>query len=177
MKKQTVLTLPGWMGSGADHWQTHWERSNGALRVEQDDWIAPAPQAWIARLEARVEELGGEVALAAHSLGCHLITRWALSSRLVDRVRFALLVAPPDLERADSPAALRAWTPLVGARLPFPSIVVHSADDPYCSPARAMALAAQWGSATHDVGARGHINSESALGAWPEGHALLSSGL
>ena len=30
-----------------------------------------------------------------------------------------------------------------------------------------------WGSRLIDAGARGHLNADSGLGDWPEGHALL----
>jgi predicted alpha/beta hydrolase family esterase len=57
--------------------------------------------------------------------------------------------------------------------LPFPAIVVSSADDRYGSPAYARACAAAWGSECIDVGAKGHLNAESGLGDWPEGLRLL----
>lgn len=58
-------------------------------------------------------------------------------------------------------------------RLPFPSIVVASTNDPYVSEARAKHFAANWGSDFVSVGELGHINSQSMLGLWPEGLALL----
>lgn len=173
--KHAILMLPGWMGSAADHWQTHWERALGArcVRVEQDDWVVPVPEAWEQRLEARVRAVGGEVSLVAHSLGCHLVARWAATSPLAGRVRSALLVAPPDLEREGSPVELRAWTPHAVARLPFRSVVGFSSNDPHCTPERAIALASCWGSTTHDFGPRGHLNAASGLGHWREGYAIL----
>lgn len=57
--------------------------------------------------------------------------------------------------------------------LPFPSIVVASADDDYVTPAQARAYATAWGSEYVEIGAAGHINSASGLGAWPAGRALL----
>ena len=35
------------------------------------------------------------------------------------------------------------------------------------------AVAEGWGARLVDTGARGHLNGESALGDWPEGHAFL----
>lgn len=61
--------------------------------------------------------------------------------------------------------------PLV--RLPFPSIVVSSTDDPYVTVDRAKAFATAWGSRLALVERVGHINSESGLGDWPAGYALL----
>jgi predicted alpha/beta hydrolase family esterase len=60
-------------------------------------------------------------------------------------------------------------------RLPFPSIVVASADDPYGAPAHARRCARVWGSRLVEIGAAGHINSASGHGAWPEGLELLRS--
>jgi hypothetical protein len=34
-------------------------------------------------------------------------------------------------------------------------------------------MAGHWGSRFVDLGERGHINAESGLGDWPEGHAML----
>ena len=36
-----VLTLPGWQGSGPEHWQSRWEALHGFIRVEQHDWMRP----------------------------------------------------------------------------------------------------------------------------------------
>jgi uncharacterized protein len=88
-------------------------------------------------------------------------------------VRGALLVAPPDTERDDTPPQLFNWRPMVRHRLPFMSVVVASSDDPFCGLGRARAIAADWGSEWHDIGARGHINGDSGLGDWPEGMVLL----
>jgi uncharacterized protein len=84
-------------------------------------------------------------------------------------------VAPPDIERDDLRQALPGWAPVARQPLPFPSVLVASTDDPYGSFAHASRLAREWGSSLHDAGPRGHINAESDLGDWAEGHALLRS--
>jgi predicted alpha/beta hydrolase family esterase len=53
---------------------------------------------------------------------------WAAHSRSA-RVAGALLVAPPDIERADNRAQIPGWAP-PRQRLPFASAVVASSDDP-----------------------------------------------
>ncbi len=168
-----VLILPGWQNSGPDHWQSRWECAHGYQRVEQHDWLRPLRGDWIARLEETL--LGGEApaVLVAHSLGCLQVAAWAAHSRNTHRVKAALLVAPPDAEREDLRQMLPGWTPIARAALPFPSVLVASSDDPYGSPGHASQLATQWGSRLHTIGPRGHINAESGLGDWPEGHALL----
>ena len=71
------------------------------------------------------------------------------------------------------PPQLYNWRPIVRHRLPFASLVVTSSDDPYASAERAAAMAADWGSDSATIGARGHINGDSGLGDWPEGRAML----
>jgi uncharacterized protein len=174
-----VLVLPGWQNSGPRHWQSRWEALYGDRRVEQSDWLRPLRGDWMMRLDEAIGELEGseespQVALVAHSLGCHLLSAWAAHSRKTARVRAALLVAPPDVERDELRAALHSFTPIVRQPLPFPALTVISSDDPFCDPARARAMAADWGARTLDAGPRGHLNSESGLGDWPAGRQLLA---
>ncbi len=170
----TVLILPGWQNSGPDHWQSRWEALHGYTRVYQHDWMQPLRGDWMAQLEEAVLAAPGAVVLAAHSLGCMLTAAWAAHSRNTHRVVGALLVAPGDPEREELRAALKSWSPIVLQRLPFPSTLLASHDDPYCSFARAQQFADAWGSACVDYGNKGHINAESGLGDWPEGRALLN---
>lgn len=171
-----ILLLPGWLGSGAGHWQRRWQSLHGDELVEQDDWLTPRRGDWIARLEDVILAQPGPVALAAHSLGCHLAAAWAMSSRHGERVAYALLVAPPDLTRSDLPPALLPWQrPLPERKLPFDATVVASANDPYCTPDAAQDLAARWGASMLHLGAFGHINADSGLGDWPQGRALLQA--
>jgi uncharacterized protein len=169
----TVLLLPGWLNSDASHWQSRWEALHGHRRVEQDDWLWPRRGDWMARLDEVLLDSPDGVKLVAHSLGCQLVAAWAAHSRHTARVAAVLLVAPPDTEREDMPPNLFNWRPIVRERLPFISLVVASTDDPYCALQRAERMAADWGAAIVEIGARGHINGESGLGDWPEGLALL----
>lgn len=173
MKPAHVLILPGWQNSGPGHWQTLWQQRHHYSRVEQHDWMRPLRGDWVARLEDQIIDREEQVVLVAHSLGCILAAAWAAHSRHAARVKGALLVAPCDTERDDLRQLLHSWAPLPVQRLPFASVVVASRDDPYCSFDRAHSLAAQWGAQFIDHGASGHINAESGLGSWPEGHVLL----
>ncbi len=168
-----VLLLPGWLNSGPAHWQSRWEALHGHRRVEQADWEWPRRGDWMARLDEVLLELPRPVLLVAHSLGCQLVAAWAAHSRLTARVAGALLVAPPDTEREDTPPNLFNWRPIVRQRLPFASFAVASSDDPFCAAERARTMAADWGSELVEIGPRGHINGDSGLGDWPEGLALL----
>jgi predicted alpha/beta hydrolase family esterase len=168
-----VLILPGWQNSGPDHWQSRWERLHGFVRVQQSDWQHPLRGDWMARLEEAVLEDPAPVALVAHSLGCQLVAAWAAHSAHTRRVAAALLVAPPDTARADTPPQLSSWRRVPQTPLPFPAQVLFSSDDPFCSPGRAQAMSAGWQVPAHSEGARGHLNAASGLGDWPEGLARL----
>ena len=113
--------------------------------------------------------------LIAHSLGCQLAAAWSAHSRHTARVHAALLVAPPDTERDDMPPNLFNWRPIARARLPFRTAAVVSSDDPFCTMARAIGMATDWGSTLHAIGPRGHLNGDSGLGDWPDGWMLLNS--
>ncbi len=170
--RSRVLILPGLHDSGPDHWQSRWERSHPTFRrVVQRDWEAPDRAEWVARLEAAIVASEEPVVLAAHSLGCSLVAHWARAHR--GPVRGALLVAPADVDRPDFPAGATGFAPMPLSPLPFPSIVAASANDPYVSVARAAEFAAAWGARFEHLGPVGHVNSESGLGDWPEGLALL----
>ncbi|MBC7992780.1 MAG: alpha/beta hydrolase [Rhizobacter sp.] len=168
-----VLLLPGWLNSDAAHWQSRWEQQHGDQRVEQDDWLWPKRGDWMARLEDVLLQSDAPAVLVAHSLGCQLVSAWAAHSQHTHRVRAAMLVALPDVERDDMPPQLALWRPMLRQRMPFKSLAIVSSDDPYCAPDRAAQLAADWGSELMSVGARAHINGESGLGDWPEGRAML----
>lgn len=173
VKPENVLILPGWQNSGPGHWQSRWEALHGFRRVDQHDWMTPRRGDWIARLEDVILGSDGPVVLVAHSLGCILTAAWAQVSRSTTRVQGALLVAPGDPERDELRGVLPSWAPIVRDRLPFPSLLLGSHDDPYCSLAKAQSLADAWGSRFIDCGPCGHINAESGLGDWPDGLALL----
>ena len=168
-----VLLLPGWQDSGAAHWQSRWEALHGFRRVQQDDWLWPRRGDWLARLDEVLLEDETPAVLVAHSLGCQMVAAWAAHSRHTPRVRAALLVAPPDIERDSAPPQLQRWSPIVRQRLPFASLVVASSDDANCDVARAAGMAADWGSQWLLLGAHGHLNGESGLGDWDDGLALL----
>jgi predicted alpha/beta hydrolase family esterase len=171
----TVLLLPGWQGSGPDHWQMRWAKVHGYSVVEQNDWLRPRRGDWLARLDEVVIDAPGPVVLVAHSLGCILVSAWASFSRHTAKVRAALLVAPGDVAQPALQEILPGWLPIEGRPLPFRSIVVGSDNDPYCSAERAQQLARNWSARWVGLGAAGHINADSSLGDWPEGHTLLQT--
>jgi predicted alpha/beta hydrolase family esterase len=170
---ETILVLPGYGDSGPEHWQTLWERRHGYVRVVQDDWERPDRTAWMRRLADAIARADGPVVLVAHSLGCALVAH-AAAEPFATRIAGALLVAPPDVEEVvHLLPEIDSFAPMPVTPLPFPSVVVTSATDPYVEPARARAFARGWGARLIELADAGHINAESRLGEWPEGHALL----
>ena len=173
MQAPRLLLLPGWQDSDPGHWQSRWERLHGAQRVQQDDWWWPRRGDWMARLEDTLLADERPAVLIAHSMGCQLVAAWAAHSRHVQRVQGALLVALPDVERADMPPQLQAWAPVPRALLPFPSVAVLSDDDPYCAIERGRQFAGAWGSRIVQLEGAGHLNTRTGLGDWPEGWCLV----
>ncbi len=173
MARARVLVIPGFGGSGPDHWQSLWEERYGYERVEQGDWDHPEPEAWLRGLDLAVNREPGPVVLVAHSLGCALVALWAPSAP-ANRVVGALLVAPADVDSAlHTPEEVRSFSPLPLHPLPFPGVVVASRTDPYVRFVRAEEMARGWGARLVDVGRLGHINADTSVGDWPEGHLLL----
>ncbi len=175
----TTLILPGLYDSGPDHWQSVWERTHVTCRrVAQHDWASPRCRDWVDVLTSAVATAEHDVVLVGHSTGSLLVAFWAEHvakevPALLTRVRGALLVAPSDPDGPVYPPGPEGFSPVPRAPLPFPSIVVASTDDEYVTLARAREFAASWGSRFVSIGAAGHINGASGLGAWPQGWALL----
>lgn len=143
-RKTTTLILPGVGNSGPDHWQSRWLALHHDFhRVLQDDWDRPALEAWCHNLEAAVHDAPAPVILVAHSLGCLLAVHWAERTSLL--VRGALLVAPPDPASPAFPPEAAGFGPVPLHRLPFPTILVASSNDPYATPEFSKQCAAAWG--------------------------------
>ena len=87
------------------------------------------------------------------------------------RVGAALLVAPPDCDRESMRHMLPSWSSIPLQKLPFPSVMFASSNDPFCALERARFFADAWGSELVEAGPRGHLNADSGLEDWPE--ALL----
>jgi predicted alpha/beta hydrolase family esterase len=173
MNPAHVLILPGWQNSGPTHWQSRWEAAHGYVRVQQHDWQQPLRGDWLMQLEEAVLKCAAPAVLVAHSLGCIQVAAWAAHSQNTHRVKAALLVAPGDVEREEMRALLPGWAPIERQRLPFKSVLVASRDDPHCAFEKGQSLARDWSAELVDIGKAGHINADSGLGDWPQGHALL----
>jgi len=173
---QEYLILPGFQGSGPLHWQTLWEAEDSSFkRVVQEDWNHPDLLTWLNGLDAAVQAATGDVVLVAHSLASLLVAHWAVraSSQRRAKVKAALLVAIVDPASPAFPGAAIGFSPVPAAPLPFRSLVVASTDDPYASVEFALRCSQRWNSLFEVIGPKGHINSDSGLGNWPEGKSLL----
>jgi Predicted esterase of the alpha/beta hydrolase fold len=170
-----VLTVPGIDNSGPGHWQSLWERErDDCFRVELGSWEQPRRNLWVTKLGSAIAAASRPVVLVAHSLGCHAVGWWnALEQPLATNVVGALLVAPPEVEDQPIDERLRPFGPVARRRLPFPSLLVASRDDPYASFGRAKRMARIWGSRLIDAGPVGHINVASGVRDWPYGQFLL----
>jgi len=99
-----VLTLPGLWNSGPAHWQTHWEAKHPSWRrVLQREWETPQCSEWVDALRLAISTCERPPVLAAHSLACVLVARWAYSPN-PGAIAGAFLVAPSDVEAPSYPA-------------------------------------------------------------------------
>ena len=169
-----VLLLPGIGGSGPDHWQSHWERTDPDMtRFAPSDWDRPELADWCEALDRAVEALDRPPILVAHSLACLLVAHWAAARGTP--VAGAMLAAVPDPAGQVFPDEARSFAQVPEQPLPFPSLIVASADDPYGTVDYSKRRARQWGSRLIALGPLGHINAGSNLGDWPEGRDILTS--
>jgi predicted alpha/beta hydrolase family esterase len=172
---ETILILPGWHGSGDAHWQ-RWLVTElpGAKVVEQADWAHPDLDAWLRNLEGAIRDASGPVILIAHSLGVILAAHHA-ARHGGELVAGALLVAPGDADvHAATEPDIAGFAPVPRHRLPYPSILVASRNDPYMDFGRSAALARDLGSDFVDLGDAGHVNVASGYGPWLRALDLLA---
>jgi predicted alpha/beta hydrolase family esterase len=169
-----VMIVAGLWNSGPQHWQTLWQHRHPEWqRVPHRDWNNPECHEWVAELDAAIAASDqGPPILVAHSLGCATVVQWAKQGSQL-HIKGAFLVAPSDVEGPNYPAEAVGFGPMPMQKLPFPSVVVASADDPYVSLERARAFAAAWGSRLVEIGAAGHINGASGFGEWRDGEKML----
>lgn len=175
----TVLIVPGLRDHIADHWQTRLEAKLAKVAsvppLEHDKLSCAAR---VAALDRTLSTIDGPVILVAHSGGVMITVHWARQHQRP--IHGALLATPADLESplpAGYPSldVLRenGWLPIPRERLPFPSIVAGSSNDPLGRSERIEALARAWGSNFVGLGAVGHLNPASGYGEWPLAQGLI----
>ena len=180
MIQPTVLIVPGLRDHVAEHWQTLLERklpnARSVPRLETDKLSRAA---WVAALDRSLAQIEGPVVLVAHSAGVMITVHWANAHQRP--IHGALLAAPADLERPlpggyPSQQVLldNGWLPIPRTRLPFPSIVAASTNDPLAQYERVTSLAMYWGSEVVNVGAVGHLNPAAGYGEWTDAEGFVA---
>lgn len=175
----TILIVPGLRDHVADHWQTLLENvlpgSRSVAPLEHDKLSCAAR---VAALDSALARIEGPVVLVAHSAGVMIVVHWAQRHR--HEIAGALLATPPDFEAPmpdgyPTQEALRqnGWLPTPRAKLPFPSIVAASTNDPLARLDRVTELANDWGSQLVNLGAVGHLNPAAGYGEWPRAQELI----
>lgn len=179
--QHSTLIVPGFHGSAPAHWQSWLETQlPDTRRVRGVDWEQPVLAKWANAVCDEIDTAPGPVWLVAHSFGC-LASVLAAAHR-PGRIAGLMLVAPADPERF-TPTGLRdenshpengsvaGWIPR--HPLGVPGIVVASTDDPWVRLSSAAYWANRWGCRLEEIGAAGHINTESGHGPWPRGLEIL----
>ncbi len=174
VREAEILILPGYTGSGPDHWQSRWEsRLSTARRVPQN-WVKPVREEWIANVAEAVNAAVRPVVLVGHSLGVAAAVQ--AIPEFDGKVAGAFFVAPPEVDNPEiRPRHLMTFGPYPRDPLPFPSMVIASRNDPFSSFEAAEDIAGAWGSLLIDAGKAGHLNAESGHGPWPEGSLTFAT--
>lgn len=170
-----ILLIPGLGEAKSGHWQRRWlEKMRTAQWVDQQDWKTPYRDDWVENIEQAIIMATRPVVLVAHDLGVPALVHAAQNIKDT-KVRGALLVAPLDLdENRDVPKAALPFANVPRDPLPFPSLMVASSNDVFCTIERAADLANAWGSDFHEAGEVGHIDLMSGHGPWPEGLMMFT---
>lgn len=171
-----VLIQPGWHDSGPEHWQTHWQNALGsdASRIQHADWETPRLAEWLATAERAIVDAHRPAILVGHSLGCILAAYLATGAQRAN-IAAAFLAAPADVERPTRRDELANFAPIPMAKLPFPTVLVGSDDDPYCTLHRSRQFAEAWSAEFVTLHNAGHITAGTGYGPWPEGFARLAA--
>ncbi len=167
------FTIPGYGGSGNDHWQTYFDtKIDNCKRIQQDSWDHPVLEDWVDRInETLQDENLAEVIVITHSLGGIAFLEWV--KKYKKKIKGAFLVAPPDIENPYEDLGLGKSVSIPQFKLPFPSIVVCSSNDHWMNIERSRYFANVWGSELSILDNAGHINGVSGYGEWNEGIEIL----
>ncbi len=168
-----VITLPGIDGSGASHWQSRWEAADPTFtRFQPTSWTVPTYTDWAHAIDDAVLASPRPPLLIAHSLATLAVASWVVESGRP--IAGAVLVSVPDPAGPSFPTRATGFS-LSTQRLPCPSLVLASSDDPYGTLDHQRRAASVWGASLIELGHHGHVNEESGLGFWVRGHELVSA--
>ncbi|MFA6582051.1 MAG: alpha/beta fold hydrolase [Paludibacter sp.] len=165
--------IPGYGGSGSNHWQTYFEKTQTNFqRINQKDWDNPNIDEWVENIDKAIEGYDPEtVVLVAHSLGCLTVVEWA--KQYHRNIKAALLVAPLDTEVIKRKIEKKLFEVAPIIKFPFPTTLVASTNDPWVSIEKAEFYARSWGCGFINIGDAGHINNLSGYGEWEQGLEIL----
>ncbi|MBP6116357.1 MAG: alpha/beta hydrolase [Neisseriaceae bacterium] len=123
---------------------------------------------WQARLNQVIDDHKGPVFLVAHGVGVQATLAWVAqaSLRTQGRVKGAILAAPITLPAQDAREQV-----LARARAGFPTALVCSDNDAFCTVAEASRLAQRCGAKLMNQGDVGHMTQ--GLGSWQWGMKLM----
>ncbi len=162
----TYVYLAGINNSGPQHWQRLWQEQQGGLWVEHSNWDEPVASLWMAELTEKLDKQTGKLVLIGHSLGALLAAQWLAQG---GRAHAVYLVALPDAQGPQFPKVAGGFADARVLDLTVPARIVASRDDPYASVDFAFDASVRWRAGFWELGAKGHINAASGLGAWAEG--------
>lgn len=174
----TFLIVPGYADSSPSHWQGVWlELFSNAVKVVQKDWINVDQVEWVQTLDSAIQLALQPIILVGHSLGCSTILYWINSKESknsIHKIIGALLVVPPDPHsKAYRALSIKGFDLFPLNKLPIPSILVASENDPFLSINQGRFFADHLGSEFINIGRKGHVGEDSGLGEWKEGQALI----
>ena len=168
-----IVFVPGYGNSINGHWQELWHKEfKNSYWVEQNDWENPNCDDWVEALNLLIQSLEGPILFVTHSLGGSTVVEW--SKKHTANILGVFLVAVPDVQSVNFPEAISGYQTPPLEKLPFPSLVLASTDDPYSTVDRTAYFAKNWGSELTSIGDLGHVNTDSNLGKWSEGQNLLN---
>jgi Predicted esterase of the alpha/beta hydrolase fold len=167
--------IPGYEGSGSDHWQTYFENTQENFqRIQQKDWKNPVIDEWVENVEKAISGYDPEtVVLVAHSLGCWTVAEWA--RKYNRKIKGALLVAPPDIRLVHEKIQHRLFEEIPTQKINTKTILVASTNDHWATIDTAKGYADNWGSEFINIGDAGHINNLSGYGEWDQGLEILKA--
>jgi predicted alpha/beta hydrolase family esterase len=180
----TIVIVPGLRDHVADHWQTLL-----AIRLAGTRAVCSVPPLGredlscarrVTAIQETLRHVKGAVIFVAHSAGVIMLAHWAQQFRRAG-ILGAVLAAPADLDTPLPPGypsfrdlQENGWLPVPRTKLPFPSVVAASSNDPLASLASVEQLANDWGSECVCVGAVGHLNPAAGFGEWLQAESLIA---
>jgi predicted alpha/beta hydrolase family esterase len=166
-----LLIVPRLGGAAEGDWPNRWRSKLSTARfVHPADASDTRREAWSEAVADAARKATRPALFVGHGLGAAAIAQAADAAGEAD-IRGAFLVAPPDAERLEQLGS--GWA-ASRARLPWPSVLVASRNDPNGAYDAVATLASDWGADLIDAGEAGSLDAASGHGPWPEGLMRLA---